>query len=65
MKKAKVLISHYSGEKGFYAHRVYTEPHYKQADLDLKMIMDIDPCGKEVELFECEIYEPVEREPNV
>lgn len=57
MKKAKVLISYYSGESGFTVHRVYLEPHFNQAEKDLDMCKELS-FSKDIKLEECEVYEP-------
>lgn len=54
--KAKVLISYYRGEGGHTIHRIYLEPHFDQAEADLKMIQDDGSSSKEWELQETEIY---------
>ena len=54
--KAKVLISYYRGEGGHTVHRVYLEPHYEQAEADLKMIQDDGSSSKEWQLLETDVY---------
>ena len=54
--KAKVLVSFYKNEGGHTIHRVYLEPHFEQAEADLKMIQSDGSSSKEWELQETEIY---------
>jgi hypothetical protein len=54
--KAKVLVSYYRGEGGHTVHRVYLEPHFEQAEADLKMIKDDGSSSKEWQLLETEVY---------
>jgi hypothetical protein len=54
--KAKVLVSYYRGEGGHTIHRVYLEPHFVQAEADLKMIQDDGSSSKQWELLETGVY---------
>ena len=54
--KAKVLVSYYRGEGGHTIHRIYLEPHFDQAEADLKMMQNDGSSSKEWELQETEIY---------
>lgn len=54
--KAKVLVSFYPQESGFAVHRIYFEPHFKQAELDFKLLVDESSSMKQWELQDVDIY---------
>lgn len=56
--KARVLISSHSDRSGFNVHRVYLEPHFDQAVRDYEMVKEIEPLGKELYFFDCELFDP-------
>jgi len=54
--KAKVLIGNYPQESGYSVTRVYLEKDFAQAELDLKMISEIDSLGKDWRLENTELF---------